>query len=145
MLNRLSIRHKLTAMLMIVSSFVLLLASAAFVTGDFYRYRADMQADIATEAQIVLENTTAAVTFSDAEAAGETLDMLSLHPHSQLACLYTPDGRLFASRVFRDRTDACPAAPPAPGMRLDPNRMSVTGQSTRGDNAGARLLVTVDL
>jgi hypothetical protein len=46
MLNRLSIRQKLTAMLMIASAAVLLLASTAFVIWDFYRFRADMQMDL---------------------------------------------------------------------------------------------------
>ena len=51
MLSRLSIRQKLTVMLMIISCGVLLLAAAAFVAWDFYRYRADMEADLRTQAQ----------------------------------------------------------------------------------------------
>src|SRR5690348_10989528 len=101
MLNRLSIRQKLTAMLMIMSSAMLLLASIAFVTWDFYRFRADMQSDMITQAHLVLDNVAAAITFQDPDAAGETLEMLAIHPHSQLACLYLADGRLFAFRSFR--------------------------------------------
>src|SRR5690242_19047667 len=112
MFTRLSLRSKLTVMLMIMSSAMLLLASAAFVRWDFYRFRADMHADMVTQAHLVLDNTAAAVTFRDPNAAGETLDMLEIHPHTQLACLYLPDGQLFASRVFRDPRDQCPAAPP---------------------------------
>ena len=143
MLNRLSIRQKLTAMLMIMSSATLLLASAAFVTWDFFRFRADMYTDIVTQAHLVLDNTAAAVTFKDPEAAGETLEMLAIHPHTQLACLYLPDGTLFASRVFRALSDQCPPKP-APGLAMARNRMMVTEQLTRSRD-GATLLISNDL
>src|SRR5215213_8270794 len=108
MFSRPSIRQKLTAMLMIASGAVLLLASASFVIWDFYRFRADMSADLVTEAQLVLDNTEAAITFNDPEAAGETLEMLEIHPHTQVACLYLPTGSLFVFRVFRNSPDTCP-------------------------------------
>ena len=144
MLNRLSIRQKLTAMLMTACGVVLLLASAAFVIWDFYRYRADMEADLVTEAQLVLDNTAAAVTFLDPDAAGETLEMLELHPHTQVACLYLPNGTLFAFRVFRDPRDVCPQTV-QPGTFMEPNRMFVTQQLERGRDRGALLYIGVDL
>ena len=144
MLKRLSIRQKLTAMLMIASAVVLLLAGAAFVIWDFFHYRADMQADLVTEAQLVLENTAAAVTFLDPDAAGETLEMLEIHPHAQVACLYLPSGQLFASRVFRDPSDFCPAGV-APGMQITDERMFVTEQLLRGRGRGALLMIGIDL
>jgi signal transduction histidine kinase/ActR/RegA family two-component response regulator len=144
MLNRLSIRQKLTAMLMVMSSAMLLLASIAFVTWDFYRFRADMRADMVTQAHLVLDNVAAAITFQDPDAAGETLEMLEIHPHSQLACLYLADGRLFAFRSFRSDGDTCPEKP-APGISMAPNRMLVTEQLTRGRDLGAMLLIADDL
>jgi diguanylate cyclase len=144
MFNRLSIRQKLTVMLMLTSGSVLALASIAFVIWDFYRFRADMHDDLVTEAQLVLDNTAAAVTFNDTDAAGETLGMLELHPHMQLACLYLPDGKLFTSRVFRDPSDRCPASV-SPGMTLTPSRMIVTEQLSRGRDPGALLLIAIDL
>ena len=143
MLNRLSIRQKLTAMLMLASTSLLVMAAVAFAVWDFYRFRADLQADLVTQAQIVLENTAAAITFHDPDAAGETLEMLEVHPHTQLACLYLANGELFAFRIFRDPIDVCPVAV-TPGMYLAPNRMFVT-EEQRGRNAGARLLVAIDL
>src|SRR4029453_19298868 len=88
MFNGLSIRQRLTAMLMLLSGTVLVLAAIAFVTWDFYRFRADMQADLRTQARLVLGNTAAAVTFHDPDAAGETLERLQIHPQMQVACLY---------------------------------------------------------
>ena len=144
MLNRLSIRQKLTAMLMVASTALLVMAAVAFVVWDFYRFRADMQTDLATQAQVVLENTAAAITFNDPDAAGETLEMLGIHPHMQLACLYLPSGELFAYRAFRDQSDACPATA-TPGLQMAPNRMSIVEALQRGRNPGARLLIASDL
>jgi signal transduction histidine kinase/ActR/RegA family two-component response regulator len=144
MLNRLSIRQKLTAMLILISGAVLVLASAAFVTWDFYRFRADMRADLVTQAQLVLDNAAAAVTFDDPATAAETLDMLAIHPHTRLACLYLPTGSLFAMQVFRNGSDTCPAAAIA-GTELAANRMFVTEQLSRGRDRGAMLLIGVDL
>ncbi len=144
MFNRLSIRQKLTAMLMLTSGAVLGLAAIAFVTWDFYRFRADMQADLETQAALVLDNTEAAVNFDDPDAAGETLERLEIHPHTQIACLYLPNGQLFAFRVFRDPADTCPAGA-TPGLRLTSTRMFVTAQLSRGRDIGTMLLIGVDL
>ena len=144
MFNRLSIRQRLTVMLMLLSGAVLGMAAIAFVSWDFYRFRADMQADLPTQAQVVLENTAAAVTFHDPDAAGETLEMLEIHPHTQVACLYLSNGKLFASRVFRDPTDACPASV-TKGAHVTSNRMFVTEQLSRGRDTGTILLIGVDL
>ena len=87
----------LLLLVLVWSGAVLGLASLAFVTWDFYRFRADMHSDLSTQAQLVLDNAAAAVTFSDPEAAGESLGMLETHPHTRIACLYLPGGRLFTS------------------------------------------------
>ena len=144
MFNRLSIRQRLTLMLMLLSGAVLGLAAVAFVMWDFYRFRADMQADHLTQARVVLENTAAAVTFRDPDAAGETLEMLEIHPHTQVACLYLSSGQLFASRVFRDAVDTCPAGA-TPGLQVTSTRMFVTEQLARGRDTGAMLMIGVDL
>jgi signal transduction histidine kinase/ActR/RegA family two-component response regulator len=145
MLNRLSIRHKLTAMLMMMSSFVLLLASTAFVTWDFYRFRAEMEVDVATQAALVLDNTAAAITFRDPEAARQTLDMLSIDPHVQIACLYLPSGELFALANFHDQTqDKCPSGLTR-GTRYTPTRLEHVQQLTRGVDRGSMLFIASDL
>jgi signal transduction histidine kinase/ActR/RegA family two-component response regulator len=143
MFARLSIRQKLTAMLMLISGTVLALASIAFVTWDLYRFRADTRADLATQARLVLDNAAAAITFNDREAARELLDLLELHPHTQLACLYLPTGELFAARVFRDPADQCPAVPTS-GFSATASRLVLAEQLVRGNNSGARVLIAVD-
>ena len=144
MLNRLSIRQKLTALLMMISAAVLGLAITAFVTWDYYRFRADLQADLSTQAHIVLDNAAAAVTFNDVDAAVETLGMLEIHPHTQLACLYLPNGTLFAERSFRTVTEVCPPSA-VPGVTFTDNRLFVTERLSRGRDLGTILTIGIDL
>ena len=145
MLDRLSIRQKLTALLMIASGAMLLLAGASFVVWDFYRFRADMRLDLATQAGLVLDNTAAAVTFRDPDAARETLEMLSINPHVQIACLYLPTGRLFTFANFHDlKADSCPDSV-SPGAEFTANRLRVTEQLTRGADRGSMLFLASDL
>jgi signal transduction histidine kinase len=145
MLSRLSIRQKLAALLMIASSVVLILASIAYVTWDYFQFRTDMRNDLSTQAGLVLENTAAAVTFKDPEAAQETLQMLSINPHVQIACLYFPNGELFTLQDFHDpSTDTC-SSTVLPGARFRTDRLEIVQQLTRGKDPGAMVYIASDL
>jgi signal transduction histidine kinase/ActR/RegA family two-component response regulator len=145
MLSRLSIRQKLAALLMIASSIVLILASIAYVTWDYFQFRAEMRNDLTTQGGLVLENTAAAVTFNDPEAAQETLQMLSINPHIQIACLYFPNGELFTRQDFHDpSTDTCPSTV-LPGAQFRDDRLEIVQQLTRGKDPGAMVYIASDL
>src|SRR5688572_8652632 len=145
-LSSASIRRKLAAMLMMTSSVVLVLASIAYVAWDYYRFRNDMITDLATQAELVLDNTAVALAFNDHEAANETLQMLSINSHVRLACLYSRDGRFF-SEVRFDNTAAegpCPASV-TPGSTFTPDRLQLVVQLTQGRNPGAMVYLSEDL
>ena len=146
MLSRLSIRAKLATLLMIASSVVLVLASIAYVTWDYIRFRNDMRTDLATQAALVLENTAAALDFNDHGAARETLSMLSINPHVRLACLYTARGELFTDMRFDEPSfeGACPASV-EPGSQFTATRLKLTEQLARGRSVGARVYIQQDL
>jgi signal transduction histidine kinase/CheY-like chemotaxis protein len=146
LLSRASIRQKLAAMLMMTSSMVLVLASIAYVVWDYYRFRNDMRTDLATQAELVLDNTAVALAFNDYEAANETLQMLSINTHVRLACLYARDGRFFTEVRF-DRTTAegpCPATV-TPGATFTSDRLRLVAQLTQGRNPGAMVYLSEDL
>lgn len=145
-LARLSIRQKLAALLMITSSTVLVVASIAYLTWDYFRFRADMRTDLATQAELVLDNTAAALTFNDAVAAREALEMLSINAHVRQACLYSGTGALFTDVRFDEpsREGPCPASV-APGGRFTPTRLEVIEQLTRGRSTGGKVLLVSDL
>ena len=146
MLAGLSIRAKLATLLMIACSVVLVLASIAYVTWDYFRFRNDMRVDLATQAALVLENTAAALDFDDHGAARETLSMLSINPHVRMACLYTARGELFTDMRFDEPSSegSCPASV-EPGFQFTPTRLELTEQLERGRSVGARVYIRQDL
>jgi signal transduction histidine kinase/CheY-like chemotaxis protein len=146
LLPRSSIRTKLAMLLMIASSVVLVAASVAYVAWDYYHFRSDMQQALRTQAELVLDNTAAALTFDDVAAAREGLGMLSINPNVRLACLYRPDRSLFTEVRF-DNPSAerpCPADV-APGSGFTTTRLEVTEQLTRGRDTGGLLHLVSDL
>ncbi|HEX9002624.1 MAG TPA: response regulator [Blastocatellia bacterium] len=95
-LRDLSIRRKLTLIIMFTSGIALALACVAFVTYDLITLREGMTRNLATLADIIGTNNTAALTFNDQASAKENLDALSASSHIVTACFYTKDGQLFA-------------------------------------------------
>jgi signal transduction histidine kinase len=139
MLRDASIRTKVLTLVIIVAGVALVLASAALLTTDYYQYRTDIRQNLATQARMVLENSTAAMSFQDPEAAQETLATLSPNEHIRIGCLYNAGGRLFA-RFTPDRSSEaqCPANPPVEEYRYQSNRVHVVARtSVAGRPAGS--------
>jgi signal transduction histidine kinase/ActR/RegA family two-component response regulator len=147
LLPRGSIRAKLATLLMIASTMVLVSASVAYVVWDYYRFRAEMVTALDAQAELVLDNTAAAMTFNDEVAAREGLEMLSINPNLRLACLYRPDRSLFTEVRFDDPSmeGACPAPAPPGSYLFTSTRLHLTEQLTRGRSTGGLLFLASDL
>ncbi|MEN6356217.1 MAG: response regulator [Armatimonadota bacterium] len=91
-----SIKHKLTLAIMLTSSIALLLAIGSFLAYEPITFKRAMVNNLSSLAQIVGDNSTAALIFSDKNSAEETLAALRVESGIVEACIYTPDGRLFA-------------------------------------------------
>ncbi len=94
-----SIKNKLTIIIMIICSIVLLLSSGAFITTDLFAVRKSMAGKLLTISNVIGENSTAAITFHDEETAEEILSSLSAEPNVLSAFLYNSDGTLFAKYI----------------------------------------------
>ena len=92
-----SIKRKLTAIIMIASTVALLLVSTGFVTYELVTFRQTMTRDLATLAEIIGNQSTAALTYGDKDAAREILAALNAKKHIVAAALYDKEGRLIAS------------------------------------------------
>lgn len=90
------IRRKLTMIVMASSGAALLLACLAFVVHDIFSYREVMRQDLSTRAQIIGNNSTAALSFGDPKPVDEIMDALSADPHLVVACVYDSERRMFA-------------------------------------------------
>jgi PAS domain S-box-containing protein len=102
------IKQKLLAIIMSVTAAALLLSGLGIVIADSVLFRSGMQRDISALAQIVADNSTAALAFDDPKTATETLGSLRARPHLVAACIYRPDGAVFATYVRPGASTECP-------------------------------------
>jgi two-component system, sensor histidine kinase and response regulator len=100
----LSIRRKLTVLFMAVSGFTALAISAPIVTYDVLTFKHTAAQNLAVLGDVLAGNSTAALTFRDAESGREILGALRAEPDVIAACIYTSDGRPFA-KYSRDSSD----------------------------------------
>jgi len=109
--SRLPIHQKLVALALTVTAAALLLSTISLVGLDLWRYRTSSVDDTSALARVIAENTAAAVTFEDRDAARTSLSTVRVRSTVRRACLYLPDGSLFAS-FERAPEFACPEARP---------------------------------
>ena len=96
LLTGLSIRQKLIRVMMMTSVSSILLTCLAFVFYEVTSFRAQVESELASVAQVIGANTTAALSFDDARAANETLSALRAEPRVIAARLFNHDGKPFA-------------------------------------------------
>jgi two-component system sensor histidine kinase/response regulator len=108
----LSIRHKLTGLFMAISGFTALAVSCPMAIYDVITFRHSVAQNLAVLGDVLAGNSTAALTFRDAESARDVLRALRAEPDVIAAAIYTSDGKPFA-KYARDEKDSG-FMPPAP-------------------------------
>jgi two-component system sensor histidine kinase/response regulator len=88
-LRNIPIRTKVTAMIALASTGVLVLALAVVMTKDYLNLRGDQLDQLTTLARVVGGNSTAAVAFDDRDAAAESLRTLSTTPQVKYAFIWS--------------------------------------------------------
>jgi two-component system, sensor histidine kinase len=126
--RNLSIRRKLIAILLLTNSIVLALVSAAFVLNEAAMFRTGARAELAALAEILGNNTSAAVAFNDRTAATETLSGLRAKPQIMAAFVMQKDGSLLASYLARgvEGKRLSFAAPQREGFGIDGAKLAAT-------------------
>lgn len=94
--KHLPLRRKLISLLLLISSTVLALATAGFAVHDWYDSRAQVAKNLKSQADIISNNSVAALTFGDAESARITLESLENVQDVVLAILYDAENNVFA-------------------------------------------------
>jgi len=102
-LQNLSIKRKLTLIMMLTSSIALILSSVGFLIYDLVSFRHLLTQDLMTQAEIIGYNSAGAMEFKDEPAATATLSALTAKEDIVTAVLYRPDGKIFAY-YFRGKT-----------------------------------------
>lgn len=115
----LSIKRKLTSIMMLISIVALLLSCASFIVYDQIFSRRAMVQELDSVADIIVSNSTAAITFNDQDSATEILSALRARPNIISACLYTPEGKPFATYLRSQQSEGSwPSAPEADGSHF---------------------------
>src|ERR1700691_829697 len=123
-LRDMSIGSKLTGLLMAMSCFAALAVSLPMATYDVMALKSSMAQDFSILSDVLARNSTAALTFRDAESARDVLRALRAEPDVTAACIYTKSGTPFASYV-RDgkESEFVPPAPRAEITYFEPERL----------------------
>jgi signal transduction histidine kinase/CheY-like chemotaxis protein len=104
-----SFARRLTMLVVLASSVALFALTAAFLIFDNISSRAARQAHLSTLADVVGQNSTAALNFNDPTAAVEVLQAFHADQPVVSACLYDIAGSLFAGYQRDHHSEACPA------------------------------------
>jgi signal transduction histidine kinase len=144
-LRNLPIRQKLMVIILLTTAVALLLAGVGFVFADSFLFYRHLQRDLSAFAQIVADNTSAALAFDDPKAAQETLAALRARTHLVAACIYRKDGTVFASYLRSASAAACPAAPSQKQSNLAVREIAISRAVLLEDRPIGTLLLLYDL
>src|ERR1700680_666501 len=103
------IKRKLMLVILVTSSFALLLMGSAVITYELITFRRSLVANISVLGKIIASNSTAALAFQDPKNAKEILSALAAEHQIAAAAIYDGRGRLFAS--FPSETQLSDFAP----------------------------------
>jgi two-component system sensor histidine kinase/response regulator len=112
-LRHLSIRSKLTRIILLTSSTALILACVMFSIYDLVSFRRGMVRNLSTIAEVTGLNSTAAINSDDPVAAREILGSLRAEKHVVAACMYGKDDEVLA-KYRRGDPEASFIPPPPP-------------------------------
>jgi signal transduction histidine kinase/ActR/RegA family two-component response regulator len=110
-----SIKRKLTWLIMIASGAALLLVAAGFVTYELLTRRQNMTRDLSTLAEVLANESTAAVSFDDTNRCTQILNALRAKKNIVAAALYNESGESLAEY------SPAPATPGAFPTHLEAN------------------------
>src|ERR1051326_6687857 len=123
--GNLSLKRKLQIMMMLTAGAALALACFALLAYDRSSLRSAMRNDLAILADIIGENSTAALSFNDPQAAEEILNGLRAKPHLVAARIFGPNGQPFATYQMAGQAAKMPDLPGPEGHAFGRDRLTL--------------------
>ncbi len=115
LLDDLSLGRKLVFIITGISGTALLIACLLVVSYDIHRFRVNQIEQLSLLADVLGQNSAAAMAFNDRQAASEILTSSRFASSVTGICLYLNDGSTFA-RFARDSSWSCDSPPPRDGL-----------------------------
>ena len=134
----------MTLLALLTSSVACATMLAAYLGYDSVNTRRQLESRLATLANIVGQNSTAALLFDDRAAAIEVLGALGAERSVVSACLYGQSEKLFAEYRRQAGTEACPVEFRGSGAGV-PGFVTVRRRVERGGDVAGTLVLKADL
>jgi PAS domain S-box-containing protein len=117
-----TLRQKLTLVSLVCSAAALLTAALALGSYEWFFYRKNIYAQLATLSSITARNSGAALAFANEEDGARVLAALEAEPTVMAAALYDARGRRFATYRRGEAPDMIPLLAPLEGMNVEGTR-----------------------
>src|SRR5437588_2436348 len=141
----LPIKSKLMLVILLTSTFALLLMGTALITYEFVTFRRALAANMSVLAQIIGSNSTAALAFDDAANAREILAALAAENQVTAAALYDQKGNLFARFPETLSPTQFPAQPGPEGDKFDRSHLIMFQPIVQGGTRLGTIYLQADL
>ncbi len=141
----LPIRKKLTRVILLTCTIVLMMACASLAIYEVFDFRQAIARDTTVLAEILGKNTRAALAFEDDVAAQEMLHALQAEPHVVAACLYSHDGTPFANYIRAQASVTLPKQPADDGHHFANGELLVFRPVILKDKRIGTIYLEVDL
>jgi two-component system, sensor histidine kinase len=122
-LSKLNLRQKLQAIIMFTVAVALTFASVALTGYEFRNLRQSLELELTMLAEMIGENSTAALSFEDYRSAQELLQSLRAHRSVVAGAIYSAKGNVVARYVRADATDEVPARVPSENLGFSRERL----------------------
>jgi PAS domain S-box-containing protein len=141
-----SIKVKLTSITMATTGIALVLASLAFAAYDVVSQRRGLERDLSTLADVVAENTTAALAFNDPDSANQILGALQAKPNVVAAAVFSEGSSPFAVYSRSEEwSELRPANPDVVGVEANANSLAVIKPIILGGETIGSIYLVSDL
>jgi diguanylate cyclase (GGDEF)-like protein/PAS domain S-box-containing protein len=141
-----SIRHKLTGLFMTMACITAVTVFLLVGAFDLIGLKQSMAQDLSTLADVLAQNSTAALTFRDVDAARDVLQALKAQSGVTQACIYTNDGTPFVKYVRQGKeSDFLPPPAQIREASIQSGRLIVSRRILFGEEAVGTIYLASDL
>jgi PAS domain S-box-containing protein len=143
-ISKSSILSKQTLIIVGTSAVSLILACAAFVMHELLTFRKQLSNQVATLAEVIGDNCSAAIELNNPKQAAKTLAALAAEPHIAAACVFKTDGAIFATYTRGDEHFVMPPMGKA-GHEFADKHLHLFREITVDSNAVGTIYLKSDL